>query len=258
MCVHKTNRDIKLVLWQRKCVCGESIFFPQKKKKIPSGEVDPGSTPRPASIITVCQAAGGNLKHRTPEKHNICTGLSGFKDNHYTDRAYVLFSEVQWKDTSKAKLYLGSMIHDRSLIVITGGKIKQMYGYHRRLVRDFCEYRFEGGRWEEVRDSHNLWSYSCCVWAILCSFPFHCCSCKLTVHNERKGCKSERERGQRLKSTGCMGNMQSTKHEAALSNVPRNLIVSLTGLQSTTLIKLERKHVKHYCYDIWWNCSFSD
>lgn len=64
-------------------------------------------------------------------------------------------------DTSKAELYLGSMIHDRSLIVVTGGGgIKQMYGYHRRLVRDFCEYGFQGGRWEEVRDSHNLWSCS--------------------------------------------------------------------------------------------------
>lgn len=53
------------------------------------------------------------------------------------------------------------MIHDRSLIVVTGGGgIKQMYGYHRRLVRDFCEYGFQGGRWEEVRDSHNLWSYT--------------------------------------------------------------------------------------------------
>lgn len=98
-------------------------------------------------------------------------------------------------DTSKAELYLGSMIHDRSLIVVTGGGgIKQMYGYHRRLVRDFCEYRFQGGRWEEVRDSHNLWSCSRSVWAILCSFPLHCCSCKLTVHNERKGCEAERER----------------------------------------------------------------
>lgn len=39
---------------------------------------------------------------------------------------------------------------------------------------------------EEAWDSHNLWSYLCCIWTILCTFLFHCSACKLSVHNQKR------------------------------------------------------------------------
>lgn len=61
------------------------------------------------------------------------------------------------------------------------------------------EYRLQGGGLEGVKDSHNLWSYSCLVWAILCSFPLHCFSCKLTVSTQwEHGCISRETRPKQL------------------------------------------------------------
>lgn len=203
MCVRKTNGDIESVLWPKKTLVWWVYFFPTKEEEDTERRGRPWQNSQTGRYHNCLSGRWCKLTARDARKNTtFVLRCRAFKDNQCTDRANVLFSEVHWKDTSKAELYLGSMIHDRSLIVVTGGGgIKQMYGYHRRLVRDFCEYRFQGGRWEEVRDSHNLWSCSRSVWAILCSFPLHCCSCKLTVHNERKGCEAERERQRERRET---------------------------------------------------------